>query len=155
MTPTHRPNNVGVVLAIARRATDGDPMHEVDQCTLLAGRGIDTENRKAGKREVTLLSRESWAEACRQLGAELPWTHRRANLLIEGVDLAAAIGKTLAVGEVRIRIHGETKPCGLMDEQHEGLREALVPSQRGGVHGQLLVGGVVRVGERVVVEPAD
>ena len=62
----------------------------------MAKRGIDTENRPHGKREVTLLSAEAWAEVCRELGADLPWHKRRANFLVEGIDLAGTIGKTIA-----------------------------------------------------------
>lgn len=139
----------GMLLGIAYRPTDGDPMIEVDACRLIAGRGIDLENRKPGKREVTLLSRTLWADACRELGVELPWWTRRANFLVEGVDLSAWVGKTLGIGAARIRIHGETKPCRLMDAQYPGLREALQPAWRGGATGEVLVGGTVRVGDAV------
>ena len=133
-----RSDGIGVVRAIALRPEDSDPMTEVRECRVLAKRGIDLENRKHGKREVTFLSAEAWADTCRDLGADLPWHTRRANFLVDGLDLAGAIGKTLTVGSVRIHLHGETKPCKLMDEQHQGLRDALVPNCRGGVFGQVL-----------------
>ena len=37
----------------------------------------------------------------------------------------------------------------LMDQQHAGLRRALVPDCCGGVYGQVLTGGTVRVGDPV------
>jgi len=126
-------------------------MRETDSCTLIAGRGIDSENRKPGKREVTLISAEAWENACQELGTQLPWYTRRANILIRGLDLPSTIGKTIAIGPIRVRIHGETKPCGIMDQQHAGLRKTLVPSGRGGVYGQVLVGGTARVGDYVSV----
>ena len=142
-----------IVSAIAHRPSDGDPMVEITEVTVEPGRGIVTENRKPGKREVTLLSRRSWVEMCRELGAEVPWWFRRANFLVEDFDLAETIGRTLAIGAVQVRIHGETKPCGLMDQQHQGLREALVPECRGGVYGQVLTAGTIRVGD--IVSLAD
>ena len=143
----------GTVEAIAYRPTDGLTMHLLDECEVLTGRGLSLENRPTGKREITLLSVERWADACRELGAELPWTFRRANLLIRGIDLAAQVGKTVTIGSVRVLVHGETRPCKIMDAQHEGLRTALVPHVRGGVHAEVLTGGAVRKGDRVVVEP--
>jgi len=128
-------------------------MQETCESTVLAARGLDVENRKTGKREITLLSAESWAETCRALGTQLPWSLRRANLLIEGIDLFNTIGRTLSVGPVRIQVHGETKPCKIMDRQHPGLREALIPDGRGGVYGEVLVGGTIRVGDPVSVAP--
>jgi len=143
----------GIVKVIAYRPIDGRPMAEVTEIAVLPGRGPDIENRKPGKREITLLSAESWAQVCGELGVKLPWLFRRANLLIEGIDLSTTIGATLAVGCVRIRVHGETKPCGIMDQQHDGLRKALAPDCRGGVYGQVLAGGTIRVGDPVALLP--
>lgn len=141
----------GILKGIAWRPTDGDPMQEVLECRILLHRGLDSENRKPGKREVTLLSTEAWSDVCRELGTTIPWHIRRANLLIEGIDLSATIGKKLTIGEVTLEIHGETKPCALMDQQHTGLRDALKPEARGGVYGQVLTPGTIRVGDSVTV----
>lgn len=140
----------GTLAGIAHRPTNGDAMVEIDECVLVPGRGLDIENRKTGQREVTLLSRQSWVDACHDLGTDLPWSIRRANLLIDGLDLENCAGRTLTIGTARLRIHGETKPCALMDQQHQGLRAALVPKWRGGVTGEVLAGGTVRVGDPVL-----
>ena len=146
---------VGKVKAIAHRAVDGDTMMEITSCNVLPGRGLDTENRRPGKREITLVSAESWAEVCREMGRQIPWWTRRANLLIEGIDLAATIGQRIRIGPVEIHIHGETKPCKLMDAQVQGLTRVMVPNVRGGIHGQVLTGGTIRVGDSVSVVLAE
>jgi len=150
MNPTTEPTQ-GVLRGIAVRPTDGAAMREVSACNILPGRGIDLENRKPGKREVTLLSMETWQVVCQELGTSLPWHTRRANLLIAGIDLPAAVGRTLCIGEVQILIHGETRPCAVMDQQFQGLRKTLVPDMRGGVIGEVLAGGNVQTGDVVTV----
>ena len=85
------------------------------------------------------------------LGVDLPWRERRANLLVEGIDLAAAIGHIVTIGEVRLQIHGEIEPCEIMDAVHTGLCAALVPDCRGGVFGEGLSGGTIRVKDPVSV----
>jgi MOSC domain-containing protein YiiM len=124
-------------------------MEEVADCEVVPGRGITTENRRRGKREITLISAQAWRDVCRELGAEIPWFSRRANLLIDGLDLGTCIGKSIQIGSVRIFVHGETKPCGIMDKQHDGLRAALVPGCRGGVYGQVCSEGTIKVGDEV------
>ncbi|MCH7591755.1 MAG: MOSC domain-containing protein [Planctomycetes bacterium] len=139
----------GIIRAIAWRPTDGGAMQQADECNVLAHRGLDLENRNHGKREVTLLAAEAWADVCRELGVDLSWHMRRANFLVAGVDLARTIGKTISIGEVEVYVHGESKPCQLMDDQHQGLRETLKPNGRGGVFGQVKTPGTVRIGDLV------
>lgn len=150
MTP---PITTGRVRALAFRPVDSDPMREAPSVTVAPGRGIDRENRPAGKRELTLLSSESWFDACRELGRDIPWTCRRANVLVERLHLPDTIGKVLSIGTVRVQVHGETKPCGLMDKESQGLRIALQSEGRGGVHAEVLSGGVISVGDEVRVMP--
>ena len=145
----------GRVLDIAYRPNEGDPMIQTTECEILANRGLSVENRKPGEREVTFLSAEAWANACRDLQAVIPWALRRANLLVEGIDLATAIGQTLAIGDVRVRIHAEAAPCDLMNEQFPGLRAALEPDCRGGFCGQVLASGTVRIGDPVTIVPSS
>ncbi|MFQ5744431.1 MAG: protein kinase, partial [Acidobacteriota bacterium] len=141
----------GVLKSVAYRPRDGEEMRETDRCRVRMGRGLERENRPGGRREVTLLSEESWSETCSELGVELPWHTRRANFLVRGLDLAETISHTVRIGEVEIRIHGETHPCDFMDEQHFGLREALIPNCRGGVYGEVIVAGTVHAGDPVTV----
>ncbi|MCH8150263.1 MAG: MOSC domain-containing protein [Planctomycetes bacterium] len=149
MADQSRNQGSGIVRAIAFRPTDSDPMREIEECRVLVNRGLELENRPPGKRSLTLLSRESWIDTCRDLGADLPWWMRRANLLVEGFDLAATIGHTVEIGAIRVYIHDETRPCKLMDEEHVGLRAALKGEFRGGVFGQVLNEGIISVGDEV------
>lgn len=145
----------GRVAAIAFRPTDGQPMKELTECNVLPGRGLDCENRRAGKREVTLLSKQSWEQTCRELDVEIPWYIRRANFLIDGLDLAALIDREITIGPIRVKVHGETRPCDLMEKQQPGLLKTLVPDGRGGVFGQVLTCGIVRVGDSVRVHDSN
>ncbi|MDO8898140.1 MAG: MOSC domain-containing protein [Bacteroidales bacterium] len=102
-----------------------------------------------GKRQVTVLSEEAFNEACNELGTTLPWTIRRANLLISGIDLENSKGKNLAIGSVVLEVTGETDPCYRMDEQFEGLKDALEPNWRGGVTCSVMSEGYVKLGDEV------
>jgi MOSC domain-containing protein YiiM len=116
-------------------------------------RGLPGERPHPAARAVTLLARESWQEACRELGVALPWTLRRANLLVEGVDLAASVGRRLRVGAALLEVNEDNPPCRVMDALHTGLREALAPGTRAGVACRVIEAGEIRVGDAVA--PAD
>ena len=104
------------------------------------------------KRQVSILRAEDWAAAEAALGCALPWTFRRANLLVTGLDLPQCGGTMLAIGAVRLRVTGECDPCRRMDEQHDGLWPALVPGWRGGYLTTVVVGGHVRLDDSIRIE---
>ncbi|MDQ3951217.1 MAG: MOSC domain-containing protein [Gemmatimonadota bacterium] len=124
-------------------------MDSAREATLVAGRGIVGNANQGGKRQVTIIARESWDQVTRELGAEVPPQTRRANLLVSGVELANTRGRVLRIGECRVRVYGETKPCWQMEEARAGLQSALQPDWRGGVFAEVLDDGQIVVGDPV------
>jgi MOSC domain-containing protein YiiM len=143
--------NVPTLTAIAYRSKPKASMTEIEQVDISCEQGLLPDCRgKPGKRQVTLLSRQSWQDACAELGTDLPWTYRRANLLIDGLRFSAEdVGRIIRIGDAELQIMLETDPCPRMDAQHPGLTAALLPHWRAGVCCRVLKGGQVRVGDSV------
>lgn len=125
------------------------PMDPVDSAALRAGSGIVGNANRGGRRQVTIIEREVWESVMREAGGSLPPSSRRANLMVSGVSLARMRGRILRIGECRIRILGETKPCERMEEQLPGLRDVMYPDWRGGAFGEVLDDGTIRVGDAI------
>ncbi len=121
-----------------------DPHAEV---LFVAGRGIEGNTCRSSTRQVTIIAREQWDAMMRELNGALDPAARRANIMVSGIDLAKSRGKVLRLGDVRVRIRGETRPCERMDEALPGLREAMDPEWRGGAFGEVLDDGTVSVGD--------
>jgi len=140
----------GKLLGIARRSKPREPMDTVNEVlvTIEAGVEGDCRGRKLD-RQVTVISADSWRDACRDLGMEVPWTKRRANLLVGGIDLRDTVGARISVGDVLLQIAEENPPCRVMDIQQKGLRKALEPDWRAGVSCRVLAGGKIKVGDAV------
>ena len=144
---------VGQVIDIAIKQATRAPMILQGSVMVTSENGIEGDYRgRAHLRQVTVLAREAWEQACVELNASLPWTHRRANLLVQGLDMEGTIGQRLRIGELLLEITGETKPCERMDEAFPGLRAALTPDWRGGVTCTVLEAGQIAIGDRVEVE---
>ena len=150
-------NNIveqGELLAIAVRRASRAPMVEVSRAEIRADTGVANDFRgKPGWRQVTVLDAAAWQAACDIVGHDIPWTVRRANLLVSGLRLENSIGAHLRIGDVVLKITGETDPCQRMEEQVAGLLTALTPDWRGGVCCQVVSGGGVEPGIAVVLEP--
>lgn len=129
----------------------------VAEAQAVAGRGLvgdRGEVRPSRVRQVTLIDAAAIAAAASALGvATLDPARLRRNLVVEGVDFAAARGQRLRIDEVLLAVTGPCDPCARMDEAlGEGGFEAL--RDRGGLTATVVEGGVLRVGAPVVVEPA-
>jgi MOSC domain-containing protein YiiM len=142
---------LGIIKGIAVRDASRAPMKEQQQVEVTLQQGIVQDYRGTGLRQVTFLDAGQWQEILDELGVDLPWYTRRANVLIEGIDLPTTVGRRLQVGACRFAIGGETTPCERMDEIQPGLRRILTPALRGGVWGKVLQGGVLRIGDEVQV----
>lgn len=138
------------LLYIAVRSASRAAMKPLVQCRLSPEEGLDGDFRgRSVNRQVTVLAQEDWREVCSELGVELSWTTRRANLLVEGVALFDTAGANLRIGSALLEITGETAPCARMEEYREGLRDALSDRWRGGVCCRVVVGGFLNVGASV------
>lgn len=131
-----------------KRAKRG-PMDAVARVRAVAGRGLEGNANQGGKRQVTLLSADSWGDVVAELGEQVDPRLRRSNLFLRGIDLQESRGRTLTVGDSRIRIYGETRPCNQMEEARPGLQAALDPGWRGGAFGEVLEDGEIAVGDAV------
>ena len=128
-------------------------MEEVAAARITVESGVNGDARgKPGRRQATVISRRAWEAACTELGvAHLPWTTRRANLLVDGIDLCGKIGYDLRVGDAVLTISGQTRPCQVMEQAHPGLMAALRPEWRGGVTCRVRRAGDVAVGSEVIL----
>jgi len=140
----------GKLLAIAVKSHDDGNMYLLDKANITKSSGVENDPRgKRLSRQVTVVSSESWAAVCADLGKEIPWTFRRANLLVDGISLPNSKGKKLIVGNVEMEVTFETTPCHVMDEAENGLKDALMTDWRGGVLCRVLKEGNIKCGDTV------
>ncbi len=139
-------NSASLVSIWIKRFKRG-PMDPASEARLVAGKGIVGNADQGSRRQVTIIEEEVWSRLMQELGAELSPSVRRANLMVRGITLRDARGKSLLIGEAEIRIFGETKPCERMDEALHGLKNAMYPAWGGGAFGEVISGGDIRAGD--------
>mgnify|MGYP001162611347 CR=1 FL=1 len=141
---------MGELLEIWLKKNHGEPMVALIEAEVRASEGIkDSAKEPHADRQVTVLSKESWEAATESIGKSVDPGERRANFIVSGVKLEETIGKILQIGELKIKVTGETFPCKLMDEVSDGLRDALKPEWRGGVTGSVINDCLVKKGDSV------
>ena len=104
-------------------------------------------------RQVTVIEKEVFDRIRSELPDSAP-RMRRANIMVSGIRLEDSRDQVHTLGDVQIRVRGETRPCELMHEQCPGLRDALDLHWGGGAHGSLMQGGELEVGDVAPIEVA-
>ena len=143
----------GKVVSIALRSGKQGPMEVVSEVEATVDGGIEPNREVKADRGITFIAQEQWGDVVQELNApDLPWHTRRANVLTSGLVMGDLIGKTIQLGDVVVEIKKETRGCGVMDRLYEGLRDALAPDFRAGVHGRVVQGGRFVVGDTITVQ---
>ena len=127
------------------------PMDAAERARLVAGKGIVGNANQGGKRQVTIVSSKHWTDVTAPLGDTPDPRLRRANLLVSDIDFHDAHGKILTIGNVRVRIYGETRPCEQMEAAVPGLKSAMSVPWGGGAFGEVLDDGEIAVGDDVTL----
>jgi MOSC domain-containing protein YiiM len=146
----------GTVQWIGLRPARDVPMREIDSAEAVAGGGLvgDRYVGGSGKRGLTLIQAEHLAAIAALAGhaTVMPATLRR-NLVVAGIPLLALRGLRFRIGPVLLEGTDECDPC-------ERMEAALGPGGynamrgMGGLCARILEGGVLRIGDAVMVEPA-
>ena len=145
---------MGRLAGIARHAERRGPIETLTSVRLTPEAGVDGDrNGPKLKRQVSLIEANDWAAATAEVGVELPWWARRANLLVEEFDLPHGGDVRIRIGtDVVIELKTEIDPCERMDELAPGLRQALESDWRGGAGGKVIAGGTITIGDEIRIE---
>ncbi len=140
---------MGKLEAIWLKRARGGPMDPVDEALAVEGRGLQGGADFGRDRQVTLIEREVFDRVKAEVDDSVEPVMRRANLLVSGIRLEGTRNRTLAVGDLRIHIHGEARACGQMGKACSGLSDALDPHWGGGAYGSVVNDATIAVGDEV------
>ena len=141
---------LGTIGGLARKAYRGAPMELLDTAAITEAAGITGDHRGvrkgAGKRQITLIERGRWNEACASVDVALPWWARRCNVVVDGFELPQTVGVRLRLGrDVVLETTRYTDPCERMEALAPGLFDALWLDWRAGMCTRVIQGGAVQV----------
>jgi MOSC domain-containing protein YiiM len=157
------PVNVnGRVMAIHVAATAESPMARVDAVRAIPGQGLEgdryatrtgTFSQRAGSgREVTLIEAEALDALARDYDIEFDPGESRRNVVTRGIALNHLVGREFTVGEVTLRGVRLCEPCSHLEAlTRRGVLKAL--THRGGLRADIVVGGVIHVGDAAAPKP--
>jgi MOSC domain-containing protein YiiM len=135
------------------------PTWSVQEVVALAGVGLEGDRYSANAgsfsakpkpgRQITLIEAEAIEALEQELGLKVAPGETRRNLVTRGVALNHLVGQDFSVGEVRLRGLELCEPCA--DLARMTAKPQILPGliHRGGLRAEILVGGVIRVGDPI------
>ena len=143
---------MATLIGIARTSKLLAEMEELIEAQIEIDTGLQGDARGTKRqRQISILFEEDWKDACNELGADLSWVTRRANLFVSGMRAPREPGTRITIGNVELEVRVETEPCDLMDKQHKGLRAKLENDWRGGVCCSVRKPGNIKIGHDVKI----
>jgi MOSC domain-containing protein YiiM len=148
----------GVVAALMIGPERKESMISVPEVRAIAGAGLEgdrycqergTFSKKVPSNQITLVEAEALEAAERDYGLELTAEESRRNVLTCGVALNHLVGREFHIGEVRLKGLRLCEPCTHLQQlTGKPLLKAL--RHRGGLRAEILSGGVIKVGEKIM-----
>lgn len=147
-----------MLLAIYVAPAAGAPMMARERADVIEGRGLAGDRYAQGEGyyrltdacQVTVIDGEALARIERRTRIALGRGEHRRNLVVRGVDLARLASGRLRIGDVTFAYQRPRPPCGYLERLTQpGIVRAL--RRDGGLCLRAIQGGVVRVGDPVVV----
>src|SRR5438132_3795441 len=147
----------GTVISINIAPSAEAPMESVDDARAVPGRGLEgdryflrqgTYYKPQPDRELTLIEAEAIEAMKTELDVDYGLGDSRRNVVTRGVPLNHLVGREFWIGEVKARGLKLCEPCSHLQKlSHEKVLPGLV--HRGGLRAQILIEGMIRVGQTV------
>jgi MOSC domain-containing protein YiiM len=152
------PSWIGEVVSLHLASKKKEPMRSVERIVLVPGKGIEGDryfeaqgtfsDRVGPSGEVTLIELEAIEALDREAGIALEPGAARRNVVTRGAPLNHLVGREFLVGGARLRGLRLCEPCSHLERLTKpGVLRGLI--HRGGLRAQVVLGGKIRVGDRI------
>jgi MOSC domain-containing protein YiiM len=139
-------------------------MRSVANAQVVVGSGLEGDryysklgtysNQPGSGRDVTLIEIEAIEGLKRDYQVQLDPAQSRRNIVTRGVALNHLVEQEFRIGDVVLRGTRLCEPCAHMEKLTvKGAMQGLI--HRGGLRAEIVKGGMIRVGDAILVESSD
>ena len=130
-------------------------IEKVKSIEVVSGKGIKGDRYfhdfNEGKNQLTLIESENIDYYNKTFKTNFKYLEFRRNLVTQNIQLNDLIGKTLIVGEIKIKAHDLCRPCKNLQEKlgkDNIIKEFL---RRGGLRCEILNSGSIEIGDNIKI----
>ena len=146
----------GCVRWIGVRPARGHAMLELTAVEARREAGLTGDHARPGsgnKRQVTLIQWEHLAVMASLLQQPVTLQTLRRNIAVAGINLFSLKGRRFQIGNALLETTGWCQPCARLEERL-GSGSFQAARGHGGITARVIKGGIIRLGDAVIVAPA-
>ena len=145
---------MGKVLEIGISENKSNKIVNVNDVEAVKGKGLvgETHFKEDNKKrcQITLIEIENINHYNKITGTTIPAINFLRNIVTEGIQLNALVGKEFFIGEVKVKAHDLCRPCKYLQEslrQKNTVKELL---HTGGLRCEILSSGKICVDDQII-----
>ena len=145
---------MGKVLEIGISKNKGDKMVNLNDVEAIKGKGLVNERHfkenNEKRRQITLIEIENINHYNKITGTTIPAINFLRNIVTEGIQLNALVGKEFFIGTVKVKAHDLCRPCKNLQEslQQKNIVKELLHT--GGLRCEILSSGKICVDDQII-----
>ncbi len=141
----------GEVVSLNVGSGKGSVKKPVSECSFISGKGIENDAHfGSGKRQVSLLARESYAEVDAKPGHSLEWGSFGENITTGGLSFhTLPLGTIFKIGNVFLRLSQTGKTCRSGEEKQPFAGDCVMPGEV--VFAEVIYGGKAVTGDPIQI----
>ena len=152
--------SAATVVSLHTARSGAAPMQSVKRVNAIVGCGLEGDryhnlsgtysNHPGDGRHVTLIESEALDALCGEYQIELEYGLARRNIVTRAAALNHLVGREFRIGAVILHGTRLCEPCVHLDKlSQSGTMRGLI--HRGGLRAEIVVGGIIAVGDPIVV----
>ena len=147
---------MSVVLKIGITEKNNKEIEKKDSIEVIAAKGIIGDRYfhdfNGDREQITLIESENIDYYNKTFNTSFKYLEFRRNIVTKNIKLNELLGKTIIVGEIKLKVNDLCRPC--KDLQNRLKKDNIIKEflRRGGLRCEILSSGTINVGDKITVK---
>ncbi len=146
---------MSVVLKIGITEKNNKEIEKKDSIEVIAAKGIIGDRYfhdfNGDREQITLIESENIDYYNKTFNTSFKYLEFRRNIVTKNIKLNELVGKTIIVGEIKLKVNDLCRPC--KDLQNRLKKDNIIKEflRRGGLRCEILSSGTINVGDKITI----
>ena len=147
---------MSVVFQIGITEKNNKEIENKERIEVIASKGIIGDRYfhdfNGDREQITLIESENIDYYNKTFNTNFEYIEFRRNIITKDIQLNDLVGKTILVGEIKLKVNDLCRPC--KDLQNRLKKDNIIKEflRRGGLRCEILSSGTINVGDKIIIK---